>query len=79
MVATGLPKLRGRLAESGIQNQVLASALGMDPSLLSAILRGRRAAPEGFEARVTAALDRLEAAEAAAEEARQRVLAETAG
>ena len=48
----------------------------MHETLLNAILRGRREAPEGFEARVHAALDRLEAAERAAEEARERVLAE---
>ncbi len=33
--------------------------------------------PEGFEERVHATLDRLEAAERAAQEARERVLAET--
>ena len=40
-------------------------------------LRGRRPMPEGFEARVHATLDRLEAAERAAAETRKRVLAET--
>lgn len=79
MDSTGIRKLRGRIAESGVYKVELARVLGIHPTQLSAILHGRRSAPAGFEARVTAALDRLEAAEAAAEEARQRVLAETAG
>ncbi len=47
----------------------------MDPSLLSAIMHGRRPAPPDFEANVTAALDLLEAAERAAQKERERVLA----
>jgi len=74
MDSTDISKLRGRIAESGIQKQELARALDIHPTLLSAILHGRRPPPEGFEARVYATLDKLEAAEAAAEEARQRVL-----
>ena len=48
---------------------------GIDRSLLSRYLRGLRKPPEGFEARLNATLDRLEAAERAANEARERVLA----
>lgn len=75
MDPTGIRKLRGRIAELGIRQQDVAAALGMDPSQLSAILNERRRAPDGFVDEVTATLDRLEEAEAAADEARQRVLA----
>lgn len=68
-------KLRGRIAESGIRQQALASALDMDPSQLSALLNERRRATDDFLSRANTALDRLEEAEAAADEARQRVLA----
>ena len=71
----GCPRLRGRIAEIGVRHVDLAAALGMDPSLLSRYLNGRRDPPEGFQARVLAVLDRLAAAERAADEARQRVLA----
>ena len=50
--------------------------LGISETVVTAILNERRPIPEGFEERVHATLDRLEAAEAAAEEARQKVLAE---
>ena len=49
--------------------------MGIDRSLLSRYLRGLRKPPEDFEARLNATLDRLEAAERAATEARERVLA----
>ena len=68
-------KLRGRMAESGITQQDLADALGINATLLNHILKGRRQPPSDFEARVNATLDRLEAAERAATEARERVLA----
>ena len=71
------PKIMGRIAEIGIRQADLAVALDIHPTLLNAILRGRRSAPLDFEARVNAVLDRLEAAEQAANEARARVLAET--
>ncbi len=70
-----IAKLRGRLAELGITQQDLADALGINATLLNHILKRRRKPPEGFEACVNATLDRLEAAEKAAEEARERVLA----
>ena len=71
------PKLIGRIAEIGVVQADVAVHLGIHPTLLNAILRGRRPMPEGFEARVHATLDRLETAEQAAQEARERVLAET--
>ena len=66
--------LRGRMAELGVTQQDLADALGINPTLLNHILKGRRTPPADFEARVTAALDRLEQAERAADRARQKVL-----
>ena len=69
-----VPKLRGRMAESGVTQQDLANVLGINPTLLNHVLNGRRTPPPDFEARVHAALDRLEAAEKAAQEARERVL-----
>ena len=46
----------------------------MNPTLFSRILRGLRREPADFARRVTAALDKLEEAEQAADKARQRVL-----
>ena len=66
--------LKADLVRRGISQQDLAEALRITPSNLSYILNGRREPPADFEARVGAALDKLEAAEQAAAEARQRVL-----
>ena len=66
--------IRGRMAELGVTQQDLADALGFNPTLLNHILKGRRTPPADFERRVTAALDRLEQAEQAADKARQKVL-----
>ena len=66
---------RGRIALLGIPQERVALEMGIDRSLFSRYLRGLRKPPEGFEARVNATLDRLEAAEKAATEARERVLA----
>ena len=67
--------VHARIAEIGITHSDLATHLGVHPSALSAILRGRRRPPKGFGAKVDDALDLLGAAERAAEEARARVLA----
>ena len=71
--------LRGRMAELGVTQQDVADALGINPTLLNHILKGRRTPPADFERRVTAALDRLERAEQAADRARQKVLREAGG
>ena len=71
-------QLRGRLAEVGITQQDLADSLGINTTLLNHILKGRRKPPVDFAQRVKAALDKLEKAEKAAQEARERVLAEGA-
>ncbi len=78
MSLKGFPKLRARIAELGVRQGDVAVQLGIHPTLLSSILNGRRQPPADFEANVTAALDRLEAAENAAAEARERVLEQTA-
>ena len=67
------------MAEIGVLQADLAVHLGMHPTLLNAILRGRRPAPPDFEARVNSILDKLEAAKRAAQETYERVLAEGAG
>ena len=66
--------MRSRLAQLGLSQERVALAAGYDPSLFSRILRGLRPEPADFERRVTAALNRLERAERAADKARQRVL-----
>ncbi len=78
MPIIGIPMLtkhlRGRLAELGVTQQDLANAMGINPTLLNHILKGRRTPPADFERRATAALDRLGEAEQAADTARQKVL-----
>ena len=69
-----LQRIRGRMAEVGVTQQDLSKALGVNSTTLNLYINGRREPPPDFEARATAALDRLERAEKAAQEARQRVL-----
>ena len=54
----------------------VAKALGLEKSLFSRYLRGINPPPDGFIATVYAMLTRLEEAEAAADQARERVLTE---
>ena len=77
ITTSNMGKLRARIAEAGIRRQDIANYLGYSESMFSYYLNDKRPAPENFEDRVSAALDRLEAAERAAQEARERVLAET--
>ncbi len=70
-----IAKFRGRMAEMGVTQQDLADALGINATQLNHILKGRRQPPPDFRDRAAVALDRLEAAEKAADEARERVLA----
>ena len=77
-ITSWLIQIRARfhyLAALGIPQERVALELGIDRSLLSRYLRGLRKPPEGFKARLNATLDRLEAAERAATEARERVMA----
>ena len=69
--------LIGRMAALGVPQADVAVYMDIHPTQLNAILRGRRQTPEGFEEKAHAVLDRLERAEAAAEEARRKVLEET--
>ena len=68
------PEIRARSAQLGFSQERVALEIGIDPTLFSRILNGLRRQPEGFEVRVMEALDRLERAEKAAQEARERVL-----
>ncbi len=68
-------EVTARIALNRLTQERVALAAGYEPSLFSRILRGLRPEPPDFEARATAALDRLEAAEQAADEARAKVLA----
>ena len=68
-----------RIMELDIRQETVAAEAGYDVSTFSRIIRGRQATPSGFEERVKIALDCLEAAERAAQEARQRVLRADAG
>ena len=67
--------IRGRLAAAGVTQIDLANQLGIHPTKLNHLLRGKRPIPPGFLASATAALEQLERAEQAADEARRRVLA----
>ncbi len=78
-VRKGMNRLRGRLAELGVTQQDLADLLGINPTLLNHILKGRRPPPPDFFEKVNAALDLLEAAEKAAQEAKEKVLNEGVG
>ena len=69
-----LSALRERIRRSRFSQAALARALRIDPSLLSRRLSGRRRWPCGFDREVVAALERLEAADAAARSAREAVL-----
>ena len=73
---TWMAELKGRLGYTGISQAALAQELGVSQGSLSQWLRGVAQPPDDFRARADAALDRLEAAERAAQEARERVLAE---
>ena len=67
-------RIRGRMAEVGVSQMALAVELGISVASLNLYLNGNRQPPADFARRVTAALDRLEQAERAAETARQKVL-----
>ena len=70
-------KIKGRIAEAGVRRRDVAHAIGYSESMFSLILQGDRTMPLDFDSRVRAAIDRLETAEKAAQEARKRVLAES--
>ena len=69
----GYTHIRVRIAEIGARQVEIAQLMGIDAAVLSSYLNSRRAAPRDFEQRITAVLDRIEAAD----EARAKVLAES--
>ena len=75
VAAEARKKIKGRIAEAGIRRRDVAHAIGYSESMFSLILQGDRTMPLDFDSRVRAAIDRLETAEKAAQEARARVLA----
>ena len=70
-----LEALRERVRQSPMTQERLAVALGINPGLLSRILRGLRPAPADFESHVLSILRRYETAEKAAEDARRKAIA----
>ena len=66
--------LKAEIVRRGVRQQDVARQIGIDMSTCSLILNGHREPPADFARRVTAALDRLEKAERAADKARQKVL-----
>lgn len=74
--AINLQALRGRIAEAKIKRQHLAALLGYSETAFSLYLNDRRDPPPSFITGVYNAIARLKKAEQAAQEAKQRVLAE---
>ena len=68
-------EIKARMASLGLSQERFARILGIHPSLLTRYFRGDRPPPPDFSEKVNAALDRLERAEKAAQEAREKVLA----
>lgn len=68
-------ELKIEIVRRGIRQQDVAKQLRITSATLSLYLNGHRQPPPDFRSRVLAALDRIERAERAADEARRRVLA----
>ena len=73
-----LSEIKLRIFELGIRQEQVADEAGYESTLFSRYLNGRRPPPADFREKVNAALDKLEAAEKAGREARERVLREGA-
>ena len=67
--------LRNRIQQGDFLQEEVAKLARYDPAYFSRVLRGRTVTPMDFEAKVTAALHRMEKAERAADKARARVMA----
>lgn len=67
-------EIRNRIALAGLTRDAVARRAGIHPSQLSRYLNGAIEPPPSFAARARAAIDILERAERAADEARRRVL-----
>ena len=70
-----LIRIKTRIIQLGIRQEQVADEAGYESTLFSRYLNGRRPPPTDFFEKVNAALDRLEAAKKAANEAWERVLA----
>ena len=68
--------LRGLIAEARLKRQDIAELMGCSETMFSLYINGRRKPPTGFKELVLRAIDRLRKAETAAQEARERALAE---
>ena len=66
--------IRVRIARIGVTHRRVAATAGYDHTAFSRHLSGDRPPPCDFVERVSSALDVIEAAEMAADEARRRVL-----
>ena len=71
-----LVDIKLRIVRLGIRQEQVAEAAGYESTLFSRYLNGRRRPPPDFFEKVNAALDLLEAAEKAAQEAKEKVLNE---
>ncbi len=71
-----LIRIKTRIIQLGIRQEQVADEAGYESTLFSRYLNGRRPPPADFREKVNAALDKLEAAEKAGREARERVLNE---
>lgn len=67
--------LKVELARRGLNQAPVAEALGLSATTFRSYIQGYRPLPDGFRKRFCAAMDLVERAEAAAEEARREVLA----
>lgn len=72
-------RIRGRIAELGIRQADLAAQVGMNETLLNAVLRGRRPLDARLEEKLHAQLDLLERVKRAGQEAEARALAHELG
>lgn len=67
--------LKIELARRGLTQAPVAEVLGVSGTIFRSYLQGYRPLPAGFRKRFRAAMDLVERAEAAADEARRKVLA----
>ena len=67
--------LKVELARRGLTQASVAEALGVSPTTFRSYIQGHRPLPSGFSERFRAAMDLVERADAAAEQARRNVLA----
>ncbi len=67
--------LKVELARRGLTQAPVAELLGVSPTTFRCYILGYRPLPPGFRKRFDAALDLVERAEQAADEARRKVLA----